>query len=84
MTICNVGMLNVKYFTPILNSPQSAILGVGTLTQQPVVIDGGLHIRWIMSLSLTYDHRIVDGAPAARFLNEIRTSLETSGPLSDT
>lgn len=76
-TVSNVGMLNVKYFTPILNLPQSAILGIGTLARQPVVIDGGLHVRWIMSLSLTYDHRIIDGAPAARFLNEIRRNLET-------
>ncbi|MBI9104196.1 MAG: 2-oxo acid dehydrogenase subunit E2 [Spirochaetales bacterium] len=81
MTISNVGMMNVKYFTPILNSPQSAILGAGTLAQQPVVIGGGLHIRWILSLSLTYDHRIVDGAPAARFLNEIRGILESASVL---
>jgi len=75
--ISNVGMLNVKYFTPILNSPQSAIIGVGTLNQQPVILEGGLHFRWILSLSLTYDHRIVDGAPAARFLNEVREILES-------
>ena len=76
-SISNVGMLNVKYFTPILNAPQSAILGVGTLSQEPRIIDGGLHIRWILSLSLTYDHRVIDGAPAARFLNAIRASLES-------
>ncbi len=75
ITVSNVGMLNVKYFTPILNAPQSAILGIGTLTQQPVVINGGLHVRWIMSLSLTYDHRIIDGAPAAKFLNEVCVTL---------
>ncbi len=75
ITVSNVGMLNVKYFTPILNAPQSAILGIGTLTQQPVVINGGFHVRWIMSLSLTYDHRIIDGAPAAKFLNEVCRNL---------
>ena len=81
-TISNVGMLNVKYFTPILNTSQSAILGIGCLTQQPVIIDNGLHIRWIISLSLTYDHRIVDGAPAAKFLNEVRSKLESPAPVA--
>jgi pyruvate dehydrogenase E2 component (dihydrolipoamide acetyltransferase) len=81
-SITNVGMLNVKYFTPILNAPQSAILGIGTLTEEPRILDGGLHFRWIASLSMTYDHRIVDGAPAARFLNDLR-SLLASGTILD-
>jgi pyruvate dehydrogenase E2 component (dihydrolipoamide acetyltransferase) len=71
-TVSNVGMYGVKYFTPILNAPESAILGVGTLTQEPKIVDGGIQARWILALSLTYDHRIVDGAPAARFLGDLR------------
>ncbi len=74
-TISNVGMLGVKYFTPILNAPESAILGVGTLTQEPKIVDGGFQARWILALSLTYDHRIVDGAPAARFLADVRDAI---------
>lgn len=76
ITITNLGMFGIKYFTPVLNLPESAILGVGTLTQQPVVVDGGIHVKSIMTLSLTHDHRVIDGAPAARFLNEIKEILQ--------
>lgn len=82
-TVSNVGMFNVKYFTPILNYPESAILGVGTLTQEPVVRDGCVQIRSILSLSLTFDHRVIDGYPASAFLNEIRSSLESAIILED-
>lgn len=81
MTVTNVGMLGVKYFTPILNTPESAILGVGTLTEEPKVIDGGLHVRNILHLSFTYDHRIIDGAPAARYLGEIVGFLEAGSKI---
>jgi pyruvate dehydrogenase E2 component (dihydrolipoamide acetyltransferase) len=74
-TISNVGMFGVKYFTPILNTPESAILGVGALTQEAKIVDGGFQARWILTLSLTYDHRIVDGAPAARFLGDLRDAI---------
>ena len=76
ITITNLGMFGIKYFTPILNLPESSILGVGALTEQPVIVDGGIHVKSIMTLSLTHDHRIIDGAPAARFLNEIKESLQ--------
>jgi len=76
MTITNLGMYGIKYFTPILNLPESAILGVGSITEQPVIVAGGIHIKSVMTLSLTHDHRIIDGAPAARFLNEIKQILQ--------
>ncbi|HHU32113.1 MAG TPA: 2-oxo acid dehydrogenase subunit E2 [Clostridia bacterium] len=76
MTITNLGMFGIKYFTPVLNLPESAILGVGATTEQPVVVDGGIHVKSITTLSLTHDHRIIDGAPAARFLNEIKQILQ--------
>lgn len=70
-TITNLGMFGVDAFTPIINLPESAILGVGRIQPEPTVIDGQVAIRQRMWLSLTFDHRVVDGAPAARFLQAI-------------
>lgn len=81
MTITNLGMFGIKYFTPILNLPECAILGVGTLTEQPVVKDGGIYVKSVMTFSLTHDHRIIDGAPAARFLNELQAILSSPSRL---
>jgi pyruvate dehydrogenase E2 component (dihydrolipoamide acetyltransferase) len=68
-TITNVGAYNsVDYFTPIINQPESAILGVGRTVDKPVVVDGQIVVRPMMGLSLSFDHRIIDGAPAAEFL----------------
>lgn len=75
ITVSNLGMFGVKYFTPILNFPESSILGVGALTEQLVVQDGGIFVKHMLNLSLTHDHRIIDGAPAARFLTEIKNLL---------
>ncbi len=74
-TITNLGMFGIKYFTPVLNLPESGILGVGTLVEQPTIVDGGIFVRQVMNLSLTHDHRVVNGAPAARFLNAVREIL---------
>lgn len=75
-TITNMGMLGVESFTPILNIPEVAILGVGGLSLKPVMKDGDVtHVQSI-NLSLTVDHQVVDGAPAARFLKTLCTSLE--------
>jgi pyruvate dehydrogenase E2 component (dihydrolipoamide acetyltransferase) len=71
VSLSNLGMFGVRYSTPILNPGESAIVGAGTLTQQPVILDGGIHTRWIISLSMTFDHRVIDGAPAARFLQSL-------------
>jgi pyruvate dehydrogenase E2 component (dihydrolipoamide acetyltransferase) len=76
-TISNMGMLGVESFTPIINWPECAILGVGRIAERAVVRDGQIVARPTMWLSLTFDHRIVDGAPAARFLARIRQLLES-------
>jgi len=75
-SITNMGMLGVEAFTPIINLPQCAILGVGRIAERAVVHDGQIVARPTMWLSLTFDHRIVDGAPAAQFLMRVRQLLE--------
>jgi pyruvate dehydrogenase E2 component (dihydrolipoamide acetyltransferase) len=75
-TITNMGMLGVESFTPVLNIPEVAILGVGGLSLKPVMKNGEVtHVQSI-NLSLTVDHQVVDGAPAARFLKTLCASLE--------
>ena len=74
-TITNLGMYGVDAFTPILQLPQVAILGVGRIVQKPAVHAGRIAIRSMMTLSLTFDHRIVDGAPAAAFLRDLAERL---------
>lgn len=76
-TITNLGMYGIDAFTPIINLPQCAILGVGRIIAKPWVVDDQVVPRQIMALSLTFDHRVVDGAPAARFLNTVREYIET-------
>lgn len=75
-TISNLGMYAVDAFTPIINQPESAILGVGRIHDKPVAINGALEIRPMMALSLSFDHRAMDGAPAAAFLTELKQILE--------
>jgi pyruvate dehydrogenase E2 component (dihydrolipoamide acetyltransferase) len=75
-TITNLGMYDVRDFTPVINLPEAAILGVGTITSQPVARDDQVVIRKIMHLSLAFDHRLVDGAPAARFMQRIKHLIE--------
>lgn len=75
-TISNLGMFAVDAFTPIINSPETAILGIGRINQKPVGIDGKIELRPMMTLSLSFDHRVIDGAPAAAFLTELKETLE--------
>ena len=75
-TITNLGNLGVESFTPIINPPQTAILGVCGLTTRVKEVNGDIKAYQAMGLSLTIDHRIVDGAPAARFLKDLCTNLE--------
>jgi len=75
-TITNLGMLEIDAFTPIINLPEAAILGVGRIKDCPAVVDGEVVARKTMWLSLTFDHRLVDGAPAARFLQRIKQLIE--------
>jgi pyruvate/2-oxoglutarate dehydrogenase complex dihydrolipoamide acyltransferase (E2) component len=70
-TISNLGAIGGTYSTPIVNVPEVAILLVGRSRQMPVVVDGQIAVRLMMPLSLSYDHRLVDGATAARFLNDV-------------
>jgi len=75
-TITNLGMFEIDAFTPIINLPETAIMGVGRIKDRPAVVDGELCVRQTMWLSLTFDHRLVDGAPAARFLQRIKQLIE--------
>jgi pyruvate dehydrogenase E2 component (dihydrolipoamide acetyltransferase) len=75
-TVTNLGTVGVEYFTPIINPPQAGILGIGKIMEKPVVLHGGIHIRSMMTLSLVFDHRLIDGAPAAKFLARVKELLE--------
>ncbi len=76
-TITNLGMFGVDMFTPIINLPESAILGVGRIRPEPVAVGSEVQVRQVMWLSLTFDHRLVDGAPAARFLQGLVRYIES-------
>lgn len=76
-TITNLGMLrSVDAFTPIINPPQSAILGIGRIIEKPWVVNGKIEIRPTCTFSLTHDHRVIDGYPAAEFLATLKSILE--------
>ena len=80
-TVTNLGMYDIESFTAIINKPEAGILAVGKMEKKPVVRNDEIVIRPLMQLSLTYDHRIVDGAPAALFLRRIKQLLENPGLL---
>ncbi|MCB9075973.1 MAG: 2-oxo acid dehydrogenase subunit E2 [Anaerolineaceae bacterium] len=75
-SISSLGTFRVDAFTPVINLPEAAILGVGRIKEKPVVKDGEIVIRKMMTLSLVFDHRLTDGAPAARFLDYICELIE--------
>lgn len=75
-TISNVGAVDIEYFTPIVNHPQVAILGIGRSKVEPVWVDGDFEPRLLMPLSLSFDHRLIDGADAAKFLGWIMDAVE--------
>lgn len=75
-TITNIGMFGIDSFSPVINQPEVAILGINRMVDKPVVIDGQILIRPMMNLSLTADHRLVDGAMAARFLARVKEIIE--------
>jgi pyruvate dehydrogenase E2 component (dihydrolipoyllysine-residue acetyltransferase) len=79
-TVTNLGSLGVEAFTPIIVPPQCAILGVGRISLEPAVVDDRFVPRHRIWLSLSFDHRIVDGAPAARFLETIKQFVENPAP----
>lgn len=75
-TITNLGVQEIDAFTPIINPPECAVLGIGRLRKQMVVFNDQPAVRTMLVLSLTFDHRLVDGAPAARFLQRIKQLVE--------
>ena len=80
-TISNLGAIGGTYSTPIINTPEVAILLVGRSRNMPVVVDDQIIVRLMMPLSLSYDHRLVDGGAAARFLNDVIDFLEAPSRL---
>ena len=81
-TITNLGAFGVETLIGIINPPQSAILGVGSIMPQPVVIDGQVVVRQVMKVALSADHRVTDGAEGARFVKEIQSLLENPASLA--
>jgi pyruvate dehydrogenase E2 component (dihydrolipoamide acetyltransferase) len=79
-TVSNLGAFDIDAFTPIIHFPQCAILGIGRIQRQPFVFQDQITVRERITLSLTFDHRIVDGAPAARFLQSLMALIENPGP----
>jgi pyruvate dehydrogenase E2 component (dihydrolipoamide acetyltransferase) len=75
-TVSNLGMFDVDSFTAVINPPESAILAVGSITPTPVVVDNQVVVRNRMKVTLSADHRAIDGATAARFLQEVKHLLE--------
>jgi pyruvate dehydrogenase E2 component (dihydrolipoamide acetyltransferase) len=75
-TITNIGSLGGEFATPVINYPECAILALGRISEKPLVIDGKIEIRKVLPLSLSFDHRIIDGAMAAKFVGEVKRHLE--------
>ena len=80
-TLTNIGMFGMESFTPIINQPEVAILGVNTIIDTPMVVDGQVVIKPMMNLSLTADHRVVDGSVAAAFVARLKELIEKPGLL---
>ena len=78
-TISNLGMYGVERFSAVLNPPQAGILAVGAIEERAVVVDGDLEIQPRMDMTLTIDHRSVDGATASEFLATVKSFLEEPG-----
>ncbi|TRM80297.1 2-oxo acid dehydrogenase subunit E2, partial [Sulfolobus sp. A20-N-F6] len=80
-TVSNLGMYDIDSFTPIINPPQTAILGVGRIKKSPIVVGDSISIGYTMWLSLTFDHRVLDGHTAAKFLKELASIIENEEEL---
>lgn len=81
INISNLGLTRVRHFTPILNRPMTAIVGLGQIADRPWVVDGALVVRPVLGLSLTVDHRVIDGAPAGEFLTALAEAIEGAQPV---
>ncbi len=75
-TVTNLGQFGVDAFSPLINPPETAILGIGRVISRPWVVEGAIAVRQVGYLSLVFDHRVVDGAPAARFLTDMAHFIE--------
>jgi len=75
MTISSLGGIGGRFFTPIINYPEVAILGVSKSYKKQIYLDNEFKVRIILPISLSFDHRIIDGAEAARFCNELGENL---------
>jgi pyruvate dehydrogenase E2 component (dihydrolipoamide acetyltransferase) len=78
-TISNQGAIGGGHFTPIINKPEVAVLGIGRGAMKPVVRDGKVEIRMMTPLALSYDHRVIDGGEAARFIMDLVKAMEDFG-----
>ena len=76
LTITNLGMFGIDIFTPIINIPEASILGVGQIKKRTVVVEDEIVIRPMMWLSYSYDHRLIDGVPASKFMKHVKEFLE--------
>ncbi|MBI5761585.1 MAG: 2-oxo acid dehydrogenase subunit E2 [Planctomycetales bacterium] len=79
-TVTNLGAFGIDAFTPVINPPQCAVLGIGRIAKRPAIVMDQVLPRDLVTLSLTFDHRILDGAPAARFLQSLVTMVENPSP----
>jgi pyruvate dehydrogenase E2 component (dihydrolipoamide acetyltransferase) len=75
-TLSAMGMYGLEDFLPIINQPESAILGVGAIMEKPVVVDKEIVIRPMMKITLSYDHRVIDGAKAGQFMMTLKEFIE--------
>jgi pyruvate dehydrogenase E2 component (dihydrolipoamide acetyltransferase) len=82
-TISNLGMLGVDAFQAIVNAPQAAILAVGRIGERPVSLQGALAVRPVLTLTVTFDHRVVDGARGAEFLDTLASLVEAHAELAE-
>jgi pyruvate dehydrogenase E2 component (dihydrolipoamide acetyltransferase) len=76
-TISNLGMMDIDHFTAIINPPEAAILAVGSIREEPVVVEGSFELGYRMRVTMTCDHRVIDGAVGATFLKTLRTYVES-------
>jgi pyruvate dehydrogenase E2 component (dihydrolipoamide acetyltransferase) len=76
ITVSNLGMFGIDWFVAVINPPQAAIIAVGAVEQKPVVRDGQVAVRQMMSATLSGDHRVIDGALGAQYLRELKALLE--------
>ena len=79
-SVSNLGMFGIDQFTAIINPPEAGILAIGGVEEKPVVIDGQLEVRQRMRVTMSCDHRVIDGATGAKFLQTVRQYIEN--PLS--